>query len=400
MRAPALAGFLALVAFGTAAAQFQVAVPPQVDADTVIRAKYIVHLRATLDTMMGDSIPPTSLPAPTANSPAKRYCELRWDIVRTVDSLFSRIGISDLDHADVDRPAETLDRSEVIDTILAQAKTRQLPIFSCTDETQVFLEDGQLRIATKEGAIVSHRADGGFNRRHWVHTLPKSYERVASLYAAKGVGFLTDATAGISDDKAFLTTSIISGVVWRLHFSAGLMESQSITDSPDPAAITTEDYRDRQNAVQRLIFNGGSAAVRFLMPFGAEGGRYGQRSGGLYLQLGAVGDLTDTKDLRGTIGLVVEHMLALAVRKPSDHTVAAQFLFGARAGYHYVPEGTGILRGVRGNDNNAIPFGQLLFGLRQSDKLDYAVVYTISDNRYKPYLSAVQFRVKASSGND
>jgi hypothetical protein len=409
VRAPALAGALYVLNCLPATAQFQVAVPPQVPADTVVRTSYLKMLRKTLDQVIADTL---SLDKRQTADTVQRYCEARWVHFANTDSLLGTIGISQLDRADIDRPTKTIDRSRSIDLILADTsgrgtaadtsrhfKVKQLHLYSCDDDTQVYLEDGQLRIATKEGAIISHRADGGFNRRHWVHTLPKSYERVAALYNAKGVGFLTGATAGISDDQAFLSTVLVSGVTWRLHFSASIMESKATAKSPDSTVLSDELFQDRQNAVQRIVFNGGSATARFLIPFGAEGGRNAQRSGGVYLQLGAVGDLTDQKDLRGTVGLVAEHMLSLAIRKPSDHSVAASFLLGLRGGYHWVPESTGILRGVT-DKNHSIPFGQLLLGLRQSERLDYALIYTFSDARFNPYLSEVQFRIKASAGAD
>lgn len=394
---------LGLLSSNPVAAQFQVAVPPQVSADTVRDAQYLPKLRLELQGII------TALRTPDTSSALR--CITRDLAYTNIDTLYAALGFEDLKSGRVDSPRST-DVSKEIERLQAafsnslkdtsskrpQAKSpKQIFLYSCTDGTKVYLEDSQLRIATPEGAIVSHRANGGFNRRHWVHTLPKSYERVASLYAAKGVGFLTNVSAGISDDDAYLTTSIISGVAWRFHFSASLMQSLSKAESPDPAALSTDLFRERQNAVQRLIYNGGSAAVRLLLPFGAEGGRHAQRSGGLYIQLGAVGNLTEQKDLRATVGVVAEHMIALAVRDPSNSDKLGEFLFGLRGGLHWVPESTGILRGAA-DPAKSIAFGQVLLGLRQSDKIDYAVVYTFAQSRYKDYFQPVQFRVKASTG--
>lgn len=375
---------LVLLTAMRAAAQFQVALPPQVNADTVLADAYKPQLKLTLGNVIDALTPDTT-------NPDALKCVTRDSAYTSLAALYKALGMDDLKAARVDSPGST-DESGIIRKL--QGKTKQLYLYSCSDKTEVYLEDGQLRISTPAGAIVSHRADGSFNRRHWVHTFPKSYERVASLYAAKGIGFFNNVSAGISDDDAFLTTSIVSGVTSRFHFSASLMQSLSNAESPD-AAIPDTVFQDRQNTVQRLIYNGGSAAVRLLVPFGAEGGRHVQRSGGLYVQLGAVGDLTKQSDLRATVGVVAEHMLALAVRNPASSEKVGEFLLGLRGGVHWVPEHTGILRGVA-DPEKVITFGQILVGLRQSESLDYAVVYTFAQKQFNTYIPAIQFRVKAT----
>jgi hypothetical protein len=187
--------------------------------------------------------------------------------------------------------------------------------------------------------------------------------------------------ANISDDEAYVTTDVISGLAGRFMF--GITYAAVVVK--DESGVTEEVRRgiESQKAnVIRMVNNGGSITTRIQLPLWALTGPTGQTASSVYTSLGMVGPLGNTDSLRFAGTVVGELITARSIREFGKVAgILGEVVLGGRIGYAF---SEGEL--LTGTGDKGFPFTQLVFGLLQNNKVSLSLLYThVFEGRYRPY---------------
>jgi hypothetical protein len=220
----------------------------------------------------------------------------------------------------------------------------------------------------------------------------RSDSSIRALYSNKSLQVFSAFFSTVSENRAYLASSVLGGIMGRMHFD--LSYAQVVTTGEDrPAGESPEEVRDATSAVMRLVQNGGSATARMLVPFLAGGGTTSKSAAGVYLNGGVIGPLGEADSLRGTAGLALDILTTHAIRKPEDYSLIGDVFVGFRAGFQTVWEDRGIISTV---DDKTLTFLQAAIGVRMGDRTLASVLYTLVEDKFKPYAPEFQVSIQAA----
>lgn len=194
-----------------------------------------------------------------------------------------------------------------------------------------------------------------------------------------GTGFVTQFSANVSDDEAFLVTSLVRGVVGRTLFSADQAAVVTRSNDADTAKRNVVES-DKANAL-RAINNGGTLFARFAYPLLVRSAALGSTVIGVSGGAGVIGPISSgdsTARRSGTASGAAEILNSLPIRDPAgSNSVLADLVIGIRAGYTYAGAPLRANGGPHG-----VAFAQFAVGLRQNGAISVSALTTIANNGF------------------
>ena len=186
--------------------------------------------------------------------------------------------------------------------------------------------------------------------------------------------------ANISDEEAYVVTSLVRGLIGRGIFSADQAIVVARSGDPDPAKRDAIE-NDKANAL-RAVNNGGTLVARYTMPMYAASGATASGALGLSLSTGVIGPIADTdgpESARNFVGSgAFEALTSFPIRGfGATNEILADFVLGSRAGY---TRSGGSLRSSGGSEG--VGFFQLMLGLRQNGVLSASALVTFATNGF------------------
>lgn len=205
---------------------------------------------------------------------------------------------------------------------------------------------------------------------------PYVAEYMRSSGAADGLSVLSQFSANVGTDEAYLVTSLVRGLVGRTIFSADQTIVVARSGDPDPEKREAIE-NDRAN-VLRAINNGGTLVGRFTYPIYARSGGTLGSALGVSLGAGIIGPVAgDASRRTGVANANAEYVMAIPIRDlAGTSTIVADLVIGLRGGY--TRSGRTLLQDGKHKD---VSFGQLMVGLRQSGSLSVSALLTLANNR-------------------
>jgi hypothetical protein len=196
-----------------------------------------------------------------------------------------------------------------------------------------------------------------------------------------GTAFFSRFAANVSDDEAYVTTDIISGLAGRVMF--GITYAAVVVK--DETGNTDAEHRaiESQKAnVIRMINNGGTVSARLQLPLFAVSGPTGQTASSVYSTMGLVGPTGNTDSLRFATAIVGELVTARSIRDFGlSSAVLGEVILGGRIGYALSEAEL-----LGGTGDKGFPFAQFVFGLLQNDKISLSLLYTYAfEERYRGF---------------
>jgi hypothetical protein len=196
-----------------------------------------------------------------------------------------------------------------------------------------------------------------------------------------GTALFSRFAANVSDDEAYVTTDIISGLTGRVLFGINYAAVVVKDESGETEAEQRSIESQKANVI-RMINNGGTVTARLLFPLLALRGPTGQGAASVYSSLGLIGPLGSTDSLKFSGTIVAEAVTTQSIRDVTQAaSILGQVLVGARMGYAFSQDELLTATGDKG-----FPFAQLVFGLLQNDKISLSVLYTYPfEKRYREF---------------
>lgn len=215
--------------------------------------------------------------------------------------------------------------------------------------------------------------------------LPLSHDRwdlVNYLEAAAGpdgTALFSRFAANVSDEEAYVTTDIISGLAGRVMFGI-TYAAVVVKDETGATDAEQRSIESQKSNIIRMINNGGTVAARMQLPLFAVSGPTGQTASSVYGTAGLVGPIGNTDSLRFAGAIVGELVTARSIRDLGlASRVLGELLLGGRLGYAFSE--AELLSGTR---DKGFPFLQAVFGLLQNDKISLSFLYTYAlEQRYR-----------------
>ena len=220
----------------------------------------------------------------------------------------------------------------------------------------------------------------------------RSNEPVRNLYGSAGTRWFDEVQGTLGTDVAFVSTSLLSGLMGRLFFdlsTAGAVAAAKGEEMEDNDVMATE-----RSHFMRLTQNGGTVAARLALPIHAKSGSLWTRSSGIVANVGAIGSATQADSVDLTVGITGEWLNSLALADALGTPNGGRILIGIRAGYRH----TFAERAFdKGNPLASFGFGQLALGIRSGDAtLVSLLVTSVHDDRLKSLVPSVQFAIQAT----
>jgi hypothetical protein len=198
---------------------------------------------------------------------------------------------------------------------------------------------------------------------------------------AEGLSLFSRFAANVSDEEAYVTSDIISGLAGRFMFAI----NYAAVVTKDESGATPAEQRaiESQKAnVMRMINNGGTLAMRAQLPVFAISGHTGQSAASVYANSGLVGPTGNTDSLRFSGSGVAEFATTRSIRSMGDAAdVLGELLLAARLGYAFSEREL-----LSGTGDEGFGFFQFAVGLLQNNKISLSALYTQPlEGRYKPF---------------
>ncbi len=210
-----------------------------------------------------------------------------------------------------------------------------------------------------------------------------------------GLTVVSQFAANVSEDEAYVVTSLVRGLVGRGIFSADQAVVVARSGDPDPTKREAIEG-DKANAL-RAINNGGTLVARYTMPMYAAAGATASRAIGLSLSAGVIGPITQSESggvrqqRNGVVSGSLEGLSSFPVRGLTGTSeVLADFIVGARTGYTL---SGGPLRASGGDQG--VWFGQAVLGLRQNGDLSVSAVVTFANNQFNDLVPRIGLNLAA-----
>lgn len=212
---------------------------------------------------------------------------------------------------------------------------------------------------------------------------------IRGLYGMKSLRFLGGFASTLTDDNAYLSTDVLSGILGRIHFDLTLAQVVSTGEDGGESAVQRDETRNATSNVMRLLGNGGSATIWLMMPVLATSGTFAQTTVATYAHGGALGPLGRSSDLVPDGGLGVEALTSMAIRHPASYDLQGELLVGARAGVDWVD---GEIAPAA-SDRRSLPFLQATLGIRRGSSTLLSVLYTVVPSAHRDFVPRLQFMV-------
>jgi hypothetical protein len=196
-----------------------------------------------------------------------------------------------------------------------------------------------------------------------------------------GFALFSRFAANVSDDEAYVTSDIITGLAGRVMFAINYAAVVVKDETGDTEAAQRAIENQKANIIRR-INNGGTMSARLQLPLFALAGTTGQTASSVYSTFGLVGPTGNTDSLRFAGSVVGELVTARTIREFGEAAgILGQVILGGRIGFAYSE--AELLRATR---DKGFPFAQLLFGLLQNDKISLSLLYTYPfEERYRGF---------------
>ena len=213
-------------------------------------------------------------------------------------------------------------------------------------------------------------------------------EYMRAINDSAGASLFSQFSSSVSEDEAFVSTNVISGLAGRVIISINYAAVVVKSDSADTTARKTVE--NNTSTIMRMVNNGGSLSARFLMPIHAISHATFSSASSLYVTAGMTGPLTTSEVAGLGLSAVGEYMSRISLRDPTQFSNAlGDLVLGARVGFGYSGEGLIEQKG------KTMVFGQLATGLIQNNKLSLSVLLSMVPKKYKEYMPSVQVNLSA-----
>jgi hypothetical protein len=217
--------------------------------------------------------------------------------------------------------------------------------------------------------------------------LPLSHNRfdltnyLESAAGPDGLALFSRFAANISDDEAYVTTDIITGLAGRVMFGINYAAVVVKDDSGDTEAAQRAIESQKSNII-RMINNGGTITSRLQLPLVALSGPTGQTASSVYTSLGLIGPIGNTDSLKFAGTIVGELVTARSIREFGKSAgILGEVLLGGRIGYAFSEAEL-----LSGTGDKGFPFTQVVFGLLQNNKVSLSFLYTYAfEERYRAF---------------
>lgn len=219
-----------------------------------------------------------------------------------------------------------------------------------------------------------------------------SDRELRDLYRGSGIQWFDQFQATLTDERIYVASSLLSGLIGRVRFDLSVANAVSSEEEAGPD-LTEDQVREGTTNLMRLINNGGSGAARLLTPFRAGGGTNHQIATGAYLNLGAIGPLSDVDSLAFTGGAVAEGLFTWSIRNATSYELEGEIITGLRLGYQWVGDGFYINPTT---DDQHLPFVQAAVGIREEGETHLLLLYTWVQKRYREFTPQLQLSVNTS----
>lgn len=223
------------------------------------------------------------------------------------------------------------------------------------------------------------------NRLPWA----ESDRELREYYRGDGLQYFRDFTATVRDDRIYLSTSLLAGLLGRTYFDFSIAK---VVASADDDELDPQVFEDAVAGVYRLVNNGGSAAMHLLLPMYAGGGTLNQRAFGFFVQAGGMGPLDDPESMAVAGGVGSELLLSMAVRD-SNYERKGELFIGLRAAFQVVSDADAV---VPGSSDRTVPFGQVAVGLRAASGARLSLTFTAIEPELRDFIPAVQFALQTT----
>jgi hypothetical protein len=197
----------------------------------------------------------------------------------------------------------------------------------------------------------------------------------------RGLSLFSRFAANVSDDEAYVTSDLISGLVDRVMFAvnyaAVVVRDETATSETEQRVIESQKAN-----VLRMINNGGTLTGRVQVPMHATTGPTFQHASSIYLTAGAIGPAGNVDSLNFSGSLVMEAVTGFAVRQFTQSAdELGQVVAAARVGYAFSESELLV-----DSDDKGFGFAQLALGLVQKGAMSLSVLITWSlEDRYDPF---------------
>ena len=196
-----------------------------------------------------------------------------------------------------------------------------------------------------------------------------------------GTALFSRFAANVSDDEAYVTTDIISGLAGRVMFGI-TYAAVVVKDETGNTDVEQRAIESQKANIIRMINNGGTVSARLQLPLFAVSGPTGQTASSVYSTMGLVGPTGNTDSLRFATTIVGELVTARSIRDFGlSSAVLGEVILGGRFGYALSEAEL-----IRGTGDKGFPFAQFVFGLLQNDKISLSLLYTHAfEERYRGF---------------
>jgi hypothetical protein len=215
----------------------------------------------------------------------------------------------------------------------------------------------------------------GFHRRYDVEDYLKT------TTSDQGLSLFSRFAANMSDDEAYVTSDLISGLVDRVMFAVNYAAVVVRSDSGDSDA-EQRVIESQKATVLRMINNGGTLTGRLQVPLHATTGPTFQHASSVYLTAGAIGPAGNVDSLNVSGSLVIEAAGGFAVREFAESAEElGQVVAAARVGYALSES-----EFLAGTGDQGFGFVQVAFGLVQKGAISLSALITWTlEDLYDPF---------------
>jgi hypothetical protein len=196
-----------------------------------------------------------------------------------------------------------------------------------------------------------------------------------------GLSLFSRFAANVSNDEAYVTSDVISGLAGRMLFAVNYA-AVVVKDESGTTEAEQREIESHKATVIRMVNNGGTLTGRFQFPMYAYSGPTSQTAASVYGTAGLIGPLGNTDSLKFAGSAVGELATALSIREISEAAGILGSLVGAvRFGYAFSESEL-----LNGTGDKGFPFAQFAVGLLQSGKISLSALYTYPlEQRYRAF---------------
>jgi hypothetical protein len=206
-----------------------------------------------------------------------------------------------------------------------------------------------------------------------------------------GASVFSRFAANVSDDEAYVTSDVISGLTGRFLFA---INYAAVVVKADSAATPSEQraIESQKANVMRMINNGGTLTMRGQLPMWAERSSIQASAASVYGSLGLVGPMGNTDSLKFSASAVVEASTSRSIRSlGAAGDLLGELLLAARLGYAWSEDEL-----LTASGDQAFGYLQGAIGLLQNNRISLSVLYTIPfESRYRPFVPKLTVNLAA-----